>query len=366
MEDLTTGGINKISKKKNKRNGEKTVTYSDKILIKGGESNMEMMKRMFLCLCLSFSFLITNSVYSDDIIKIDGSSTVYPISEAVAEEFMKHSKTRVVVGISGTGGGFKKFCRGETDISDASRPIRSIEIETCSKNKIDYIEVPVAYDALSVVVNKKNDWVDCIKVEELKKMWEPESQGKIVKWNQVNPKWPSAKLNLYGAGVDSGTYDYFTEAIVGKEHSSRGDYMPSEDDNVLVQGVSGDKNALGFFGLAYFLENRDKLKVLKVDGGKGCVEPNEENVIKGVYQPLSRPIFIYISMKSYNKVKEFVKFYLKNAPVLVKDVGYIPLPKRVYELAMERVERKITGSVFKGGGSQVGVKIEDILKIEGK
>lgn len=299
-------------------------------------------------------------------IKIDGSSTVYPISEAVAEEFQKaHPNVKVVVGISGTGGGFKKFCAGETDISNASRPIKASEMETCQKNGIEFIELPVAYDALSVVVNPQNDWVACITVAELKKIWEPEAQGKITRWNQVNPQWPDAPLTLFGPGTDSGTFDYFTEAVVGKEDASRGDYTASEDDNVLVQGVANDKYALGYFGLAYYLENQDKLKALAIDNGKGCIAPSEQTVRDGTYQPLSRPLFIYVNRKAADRpeVEAFVRFYLTQGPALAKQVGYIPLPDTVYQLALQRFESRKVGTVFKGG-SQVGVSMEDLLKAE--
>lgn len=307
-------------------------------------------------------------------ISVDGSSTVYPISEAVAEEFMKANPgIQVTVGISGTGGGFKKFCRGETDISDASRPIKPSEVELCRENQIEYIELPVAYDGLAVVVNPKNNWVDCFTVAELKRIWEPEAQGKITRWDQIRPHWPKKPLALFGAGVDSGTYDYFTEAIVGKEHSSRGDYTSSEDDNVLVQGVSSNPYALGFFGVAYYEENKEKLKAVPVDdgkdeNGKGCFLPTRENVLKGTYQPLSRPLFIYVHKKALANpdLKRFVEFYLTQAPNLSQEVGYIPLPPRAYELARERFQKGVTGSVFGGKGSQVGVRIEDLLRMEGK
>lgn len=299
-------------------------------------------------------------------IKIDGSSTVYPITEAVAEEFQRaHPGVKVVVGISGTGGGFKKFCAGETDISNASRPIKASEIEACQKNGIEFIELPVAYDALSVVVNPQNDWVSCMKVEELRAIWAPEAQGKITRWNQVNPQWPDAPLNLFGPGTDSGTFDYFTEAIMGKEDLSRGDYTASEDDNVLVQGVANDRYALGYFGLAYYLENQDKLKALAIDNGKGCVLPSEETVRDGTYQPLSRPLFIYINRKSADRpeVEAFVRFYLTQGPTLVKQVGYIPLPDAVYPLALKRFEARKVGTVLKGE-APVGVRMEDLLKME--
>jgi phosphate transport system substrate-binding protein len=306
------------------------------------------------------------------LVKVDGSSTVFPITEAVAEEFQKADQNvKVTVGISGTGGGFKKFCAGETDISDASRPIKPSEVELCTKNGIEYVELPVAYDGLAVVINPKNTWAESITTEELKKMWEPEAQGKVKKWSDVRKGWPDKELLLFGAGVDSGTYDYFTEAIVHKEHSSRGDFTSSEDDNVLVQGVANDERALGFFGYAYFEENKDKLKVVRVDDGKkengdGPIAPSMESVRNGTYQPLSRPIFIYISKKALarEEVANFVKFYLANSEKLVREVGYIPLPSRAYTLAQQRVDAGVTGSLFGGKGSQVGVSIEALLEKE--
>jgi phosphate transport system substrate-binding protein len=305
----------------------------------------------------------------EKIIKIDGSSTVYPITEAVAEEFQKANKgtVKVTVGISGTGGGFKKFCRAETDISDASRPITKKEMDVCKEAGIDYIELPVAYDGLAVMVNPKNNWVTSMTVTDLKKIWEPEAEGKVLKWNQVNSAWPDTPLKLYGPGVDSGTFDYFTEAIVGKARSSRGDFTASEDDNVLVQGIASDKGGLGFFGYAYYAENSDKLKLVAIDGGKGPILPSEKTVMDGTYQPLSRPIFVYINKKSAEKpeVKEFVEFYLRNASKLVKEVKYIPLPDRAYQLANERFAKRVTGSIF-GGEAKVGMKIEDLLKLEEK
>lgn len=305
------------------------------------------------------------------LVKIDGSSTVYPITEAVAEEFQKATRgaTKVTVGISGTGGGFKKFCRAETDISDASRPILKQEMEACKQAGVQYIELPVAYDALTVVINPQNTWIKSMTVAELKKMWEPASQGKITKWNQVNPAWPDAPLKLFGPGADSGTFDYFTEAVVGKAKSSRGDFTASEDDNVLVQGVSRDKNALGYFGYAYYAENTGKLKAVPIveKDGKPAVSPSFETVKNGAYQPLSRPIFIYVNAKSVERpeVKEFVEFYLKNAPALVKEVKYVPLPDAAYSLALENLKKKKTGTGF-GGEAEVGVSVEELLKREGK
>lgn len=330
-----------------------------------------MFKKVFSGLMGLLMILVTFKVSagSDPVIKIDGSSTVYPITEAVGEEFqkVKKGKVRVTVGISGTGGGFKKFCRGETDISDASRPIMKTEMEVCKENGIGFIELPVAYDGLAVMVNPKNTWVDKLTVEELKKMWEPASQGNVTKWNQIRQGWPDAPLKLFGPGVDSGTFDYFTEAIVGKAKASRGDYTSSEDDNVLVQGIAGDKYSLGYFGLAYYEENRDKLKLVPIVNPKTGkpVLPSMETVMDGSYQPLSRPIFIYVNLKALERpeVKEFVEFYLKNAPKLVKEVKYIPLPQKAYELAMERLAKKKTGSMF-GGEPEIGVKIEDLLKRE--
>ncbi|RLD19629.1 MAG: protein sphX [Bacteroidetes bacterium] len=266
-------------------------------------------------------------------INIDGSSTVFPVTEAVAEEFRSEAPdVRVTIGISGTGGGFKKFSRGETVISDASRPIKESEAKACREKNISYVELTVAYDGLAVVVNPQNDWALSLTTEELKKIWEPEAQGTIVKWNQVRETFPDEKLTLLGPGTASGTFDYFTKAIVGKSGSSRGDYMPSEDDHVLVQGVAGDKYALGFFGLAYFQENADKLKLVGVDAGSGPVKPSMETVKSGSYAPLSRPIFIYVNSDAATRpeVIEFVEFYLTHAASLVPDVGYIPLPDSEY------------------------------------
>jgi phosphate transport system substrate-binding protein len=305
------------------------------------------------------------------LIKIDGSSTVYPISEAVAEEFGKKSKVRVTVGISGTGGGFKKFCNGETDISDASRPIKLSEVELCLDNKIEYIELPVAFDGLAVMVSPKNDWATSMTVAELKKLWAPEAQGKITRWSQIRAGWPDKEIHLYGAGVDSGTYDYFTEAIVGKEHSSRGDFTASEDDNVLVQGIANDPLALGFFGVAYYEHNKERLKLVAIDdenptNGDGPILPEFDNVKNATYQPLSRPIFIYVNKKALDRpeIAEFIKFYLTAGRPLVKEVGYIPLPDTVYELALKRVQTRTVGSVFGGKGSKVGVTLESLLAAE--
>jgi phosphate transport system substrate-binding protein len=303
------------------------------------------------------------------IVQIDGSSTVFPITEAVAEEFQKSKKgkVKVTVGISGTGGGFKKFCRAETDISNASRPILKQEMEACKKAGVEYYELPVAYDALTVMVNPKNDWATSMTVAELKKIWEPAAQGKMTQWNQVRSNWPSAPLKLFGPGADSGTFDYFTEAIVGKAKSSRGDFTASEDDNVLVQGIANDRNALGYFGFAYYLENQKKLKAVAIDSGKGPVAPSAKTVEDGSYQPLSRPIFIYVSKKAMDKpeVKEFVEFYLKNGPKLVKEVKYVALPPKAYTIGLEHLSKGKVGTVF-GGEAEVAIKIEELLKREAK
>lgn len=318
----------------------------------------------------AFSFSLPG-VASAELIKVDGSSTVFPITEAVAEDFQKAKKgaEKVTVGISGTGGGFKKFCRGETDISNASRPILKKEMEACAKEGIKYIELPVAFEGLTVVVNPQNTWVKSMTVAELKKLWEPAAQGTITKWNQINPAWPDASIKLFGPGADSGTFDYFTEAIVGKAKSSRGDFTASEDDNVLVQGVSRDKNGLGYFGMAYYEENKKKLKAVPIveKEGKPAVLPSFDTVKNGTYQPLSRPIFIYVSNKAYDRpeVREFVEFYIKNAPKLVKEVKYVPLPDSAYKLALENFKARKLGTGF-GGEPEVGVSVEELMKREGK
>ncbi len=318
---------------------------------------------------LSSFMLLAAQIAPAQIVEIDGSSTVFPITEAVAEEFqkLKKGKIKVTVGISGTGGGFKKFCRGETDIQDASRPILKQEMEACKGAGVEFIELPVAFDALTVIVNPKNTWSPSITVAELKKIWEPAAQGKVTNWSQVREKWPNAPLKLFGAGADSGTFDYFTEAITGKAKSSRGDFTASEDDNVLVQGVANDINALGFFGYAYYIENNKKLKAVAIDNGKGAVAPSEKTVLDGTYQPLSRPIYIYVSKKALAKpeVKEFAEFYLKNAPKLVKEVKYVPLPEKVYSVGADRLKNGKVGTAF-GGSAEVGVTIDELVKKEPK
>ncbi len=272
-------------------------------------------------------------------VQIDGSSTVYPITEAIAEEFRtEQPDVRVTVGVSGTGGGFKKFGRGELDINNASREIKEDEAAVVKENNLEYVGLSVAFDGLAVLANKENTWIEDITVEELKKIWEPSAQGNITRWNQIRPEWPDEGINLYGPGVASGTYDYFTEAVVGESGASRGDYTASEDDNVLVQGITNDKNALGFFGLAYYEENQEKLKLIGVDNGSGPVLPSFETVKEGEYAPLSRPVFIYVSSKAVKNpaVVAFVDFYLETAAELVQDVGYIALTEAEYQEQKEK------------------------------
>jgi len=301
------------------------------------------------------------------VIAIDGSSTVFPISEAVAEEFQneQQGRVRVTVGIAGTGGGFKRFCRGETDISNASRPILGEEMEACRAAGIRYVELPIAFDALTVVVNPQNDWARTMTLAELKKIWEPAAQGQITRWNQVRPEWPDEPLMLFGAGADSGTFDYFTEAVNGKAKATRGDYTASEDDNVLVQGVVNNKNALGYFGYAYYVPHKDRMLAVGVDAGKGPVTPSIEGVIDGTYQPLSRPMFIYVSEKAAARpeVREFIAFHLAHTAELVTEVGYVPLPAQAYETALRHFTDARYGTVF-GGHPEVGVTIDALLARE--
>jgi phosphate transport system substrate-binding protein len=297
------------------------------------------------------------------VVDIDGSSTVHPITEAVAEEFAgAQPNVQVPVGVSGTGGGFKRFCAGETDVSNASRPIRPEEAAACEAAAIEYIEIPVAYDGLSVVVNLQNNWAECLTVAELRTIWQPEAEGTITNWNQVRPTFPNARLTLYGAGVDSGTFDYFTEVVNGRAQASRADFTASEDDNTLVQGVAGDRNALGFFGLAYLEENRDKVKPVAIDGGNGCIEPTTESVEDGTYSPLSRPLFIYVRRDSAEKpqVAAFVDFYLETVADLAPEVGYVKFPDAFYLKIIERWEARVTGSIFAGVHGSVG----EILGVE--
>jgi phosphate transport system substrate-binding protein len=275
-------------------------------------------------------------------IAIDGSSTVYPISEAVAEEFSAETRgdVRVTVSLSGTGGGFKRFCTGETAISDASRPIKDSESELCAQNGVEYTELVVAIDGLTVAVHRDNTFAECLTTEELRKIWEPGSQ--VNDWEQVREGFPSQPLRLYGPGTNSGTFDYFTEAIMGEEDASRADYTASEDDNVLVQGVEGDPNALGYFGYAYYIENEQRMRAVAVDGGSGCVLPTTETVANGTYAPLSRPLMIYVNnaMLQQPHVDRFVRFYLEAAPELVPQVGYVPLEAGRYQEQMNKLPQQ--------------------------
>jgi len=321
-------------------------------------------KLLYSLLAVTFAWSTTSANAAEKIIKIDGSSTVYPITEAVAEEFQKTSKVKVTVGESGTGGGFKKFCRGETEISDASRPIKQKEIDECKAAGIQFIELPIAYDALTVVVNSKNDWVKSLSVSDLNQIWK--SGSTIKSWKQVNSAYPDEKMALFGPGTASGTFDYFTEAINGKAQSSRSDYTPSEDDNVLVQGVASNKGGLGYFGYAYYEENKEKLRAIPIvaKGATTAVSPSPDTVMNGSYQPLSRPLFIYVNATAAAfkpEVKEFVNFYLANAPKLVKEVKYVPLPAEDYTAVTAHFKAMKPGTGF-DGTPEVGIKIKDLIK----
>ena len=298
-------------------------------------------------------------------ISIDGSSTVFPITEAMAEEFgiATEGNVRITVGVSGTGGGFNKFCAGETVISDASRPITQSEVDLCAEGGVEFVEIPVALDGLSVMVNPSNDFVECMTVDELHTIWAPEAEEVITRWNQVRPEWPDEKIGLYAPGVDSGTFDYFTETVNGESQASRADFLPSEDDNVLVTGISGDRGALGYFGYAYYSENADRLKLLSIDGGDGCITPTEETINNGTYAPLSRPLFIYVAADALNQpqVKTFVEYYLDvGNRNLVSETGYIPLPDTVYDLALAKFQNGKTGAAF-GGDARLSGTVEEVL-----
>ena len=334
------------------------------------QSNMKAISLLVAGAMATASFAMTPVAAAAEVIKIDGSSTVFPVSEAVAEEFqiMKRGKVRVTVGISGTGGGFKKFCRGEIDVQNASRPILTAEMEACRAAGIRYFELPIAYDALTVAVHPQNNWITQLSVAELKTMWEPAAQGKITRWNQINPKWPNEPLSLFGPGSDSGTFDYFTEAVVGKAKSSRGDFTGSEDDNVLVQGIANNRHALGYLGFAYYTPNASRLKAVPIVGTSGKpVGPSLDNVTNGSYEPLSRPLFIYVSENGARRpeVREFIEYYLNQSEELIKEVGYLPLPKRAYELASKHFREGKLGTGF-GGVPEVGLKVEELLAREAK
>lgn len=327
-----------------------------------------MSVRPLLLPCLALVLAACGERQATTMVQIDGSSTVYPIAEAVAEEFKasQGGKVRITVGVSGTGGGFKKFCRGETDISNASRPILSEEIEACRAAGVEFIELPVAFDALTVVVHPENTWAQEMTVAQLRTMWAPEAQGVITHWNQIDPSWPNEPLRLFGAGSDSGTFDYFTEAVMGKAKSSRGDYTASEDDNVLVTGVSQDRNAIGYFGYAYYAENASRVNAvrIKVDDAAPAVGPSQATVIDGSYQPMARPNFIYVNAaaaRDREEVRQYVEYFLTKAKPLIEEVKYVPLPDRAYELALARFRAGSTGTVFEGH-SEIGVAIEELLQ----
>ena len=328
------------------------------------------MNKKLAILIVGLTCVVSFKSYAVDIVKVDGSSTVFPITEAVAEEFQKTSGgIKVMVGISGTGGGFKRFCRGETDVSDASRPIKQKEVDACREGGVEFIEIPVAFDGLAVLVNKQNTWVDHLTVNELRKIWDSDAQGVVTKWSQVRAGFPDEEIQLFGPGTDSGTFDYFTEAVNGKAGKSRGDYTASEDDNVLVEGVASAKGSLGYFGLAYYEQNQDKLKLVPIDdeknsNGSGPVSPSKETVIQGQYEPLSRPLFIYVSMQAAHKesIKKFVKYYLDHADALAEEVGYIALPDEAYQAAQARFNGGTKGSVF--SKAHPGLSITELIRME--
>ncbi len=318
-----------------------------------------------LCVCLATPAAMAQQSY----IKIDGSSTVYPLTEAAAQGFEQNrpGAVKIAVGVSGTGGGFKKFCKGETDISNASRPILKKEMEACAQAGIKYIELPVAFDALTVVVHPRNNFITQLTVAELKKIWQPEAEGRILRWKDVNPAWPDLPIKLYGPGTESGTFDYFTEAIVGKAKMSRTDYTAAEDDNLLVRGVARDPGSLAYFGFAYYIENQRKLKAVPIvhSEGKPAVAPSLDSVLKGSYQPLARPIFIYVNDKALARpeVRDFVEYYMREGAKLARTIKYIPLPVSTYQTNLEHLARMKLGTVF-GGEAGIGVTIEELLKRE--
>ena len=313
----------------------------------------------FFC---AMAFLVSCGAGTTD---IDGSSTVFPISEAMVEDWGDSigGSARLVIGISGTGGGFEKFCSGDTDINDASRPIKPSEVQKCADEGVEFIELPVALDGLTVGVNPDNDFVQCVTVKELHAMWKPEAEGKINRWSQIREGWPNEKLRLYGPGVDSGTFDYFTETVNGEAQASRGDFTSSERDNVLVQGIAGDRGSLGYFGYSYFVENQDKLKMVGIDSGNGCVFPTDETINDGTYSPLSRPLFIYVSKEAWaqQNVKDFISYYVSyERASLLKELGFVPFPEQVHGLVLDRFQRGLTGTIFGGESPQSGT-VQEIL-----
>lgn len=295
---------------------------------------------------------------------IDGSSTVYPVAQAIAEEFgYLAGNVQIPVGISGSGGGFSKFCENESSVTNASRPIKEIEIEQCRVNGIEFIEIPVAFDGLSVLINPENDWVTCLTVEQLRHMWEPEAERVVTTWRDIDPSFPDERLMLYGPGTDSGTYEYFTEVITGEEGASRGDFTGSEDDNILIQGVAGNISALGFFGYAYYVENQNRLEVLGVDNGDGCIVPSDETIADGTYNPLSRPLFMYVNAEdaTADETLALLEFMLLEGSDIIYDVGYIPFPQETYDVLFDRVTSGRTGTVFENADTSEGTRLADLL-----
>jgi phosphate transport system substrate-binding protein len=330
-----------------------------------GTTNEEMFmkKTTHFLSCLGLCFL-SLSLFARPTVRVDGSSTVFPITEAVAEEFQKEQKGKVLVtvGISGTGGGFKKFCRGETDLQNASRPISAGESADCRANNIGYIELPVAYDAITIIISARNTWLADITLEELKKIWEPAAHGKITNWQQIRPEWPNQRIRLYGAGADSGTFDYFTEAVMGKARASRSDFTSSEDDNTLVQGVAQDEYALGFIPFSYYEHNTDKLKAVPLKVESGAALPSHESIADGSYVPFSRPVFIYVSTNAAQKpeVDLFTKYYLKNVPKLAPQAANVALPAKLYDIVEKKYTDRKTGSIY--GNAHATEKLEALLQ----
>ncbi len=333
---------------------------------KGSQKYMRFIGLGIMIALLSITTNLNVNAQETQAIAIDGSSTVYPITQRIVEDYQssKNQAIDIKVDFSGTGGGFAKFCRGETDISNASRPIQSDEMEACNSSEVRYLELPVAFDALTVVVNPQNDWLDSLTTAELNKIWSPEAEGKITNWNQIRPSFPDRPLNLYAPGKNSGTFDYFTEAIVGKSGASRLDISQSEDDDILVERVSQDPNALGYFGLAYYEQRANEMKAIAIDSGKGAVLPSTETVEQAQYQPLSRPLFIYINAASAQKnpaLRQFIDFYLAQAPELVSQVGYVPLPEEAYHIGKVTFHQGEVGTVF-DGQSQFNLTIPELLR----
>lgn len=332
-------------------------------------SQSQSFKSLAATIVLSVSIFTSAIANAQAIIKIDGSSTVYPITHNAASQFQaeKRNAVNITVDISGSGDGFRKFCRGEIDIVNASRPILKSEMKDCKKAQVQFIEIPVAFDALTVAINPENYWGSKMTVAQLKKIWEPAAQGKVTRWNQINPAWPDEAIKLFGTRADSGTYDYFTEAITGKAKSSRQDFTQLENNAALIGAVAGNKNSLAFLGFAYYIENKNQIAAVAIDNGNGAVLPSVETVENGNYQPLSRPIFIYVNAKAAERpeVNGFVEFYMKNAILLVKEAKFFPLPPRAYSIMLDHFNKKRVGSVFSGKPA-VDLTIDELLRSEGR